>query len=162
MLFSSRGRGWKILGALLLFYAGCLYNHVSTAREEMPVWAFESHPDRAQGHRCWLYAEEILEVDPAAGTITVEPKGYRVAVHAPPEAFTAGMRPGGRLYARLRYDRSLGFLLEPGARTTPPRRIPHLELFLVSVPAVLLVGMLFLRHFRPSLTGGIAPREPHA
>jgi hypothetical protein len=163
MLFSDAGRAWKILGALLLFYAGGLYNHMSMGAREMPVWSLECHPERAHGRSIWLYAERILEADPVAGTITVEPKGYRVVIHAPAETFTAETRPGGRLYGRLRYDRDRGFLLDPDARTTVPQRLPRLDLVLASLPALLLVGVLLLKHFRSSLAGGIAPREePHA
>ena len=158
MLFSSAGRGWKILGALLLLYAGCLYNHLDQARQ-LPLWGCESHPAEADGMPFWLQAERIEAVDPVACTLIVEPKGYRVVVHVPPDAMTDGMRPGNRLYARLKYDRARGFLMEPGARTAAPQRIAHLELYLVSIPALLWVVVAFLRRFKPSFRGILEPRE---
>ncbi len=159
MLFSDAGRPWKMLGALLLLYAGCAYNHLDQAHG-LPLWGCESHPDAAHGKPFWLHAERIQAVDPGALTLTVEPKGYRVLVHVPPGAMTTGMQPGNRLYARLRYDRERGFLMEPGARTASPQRIAHLELYLVSIPALLWVALVFLRQFRISFQGGLAPREP--
>ena len=159
VLFSDAARGWKMLGALLLLYAGCAYNHLDQARE-LPLWGCESHPAEADGLPFWLQAERIVSMDPVACTLTVEPKGYRVLVHVPPEAMTDGMRPGNRLYARLRFDRERGFLMEPGARTASPKRIAHLELYLVSIPALLWVAVVFLRQFRVSFQGILTPREP--
>lgn len=159
MMFSDRGRAWKMLGALLLLYAGCAYNHRDQARE-LPLWGCESHPAEADGMPFWLQAERIRSVDPVACTLTVEPKGYRLLIHVPPETMTAGMRPGNRLYARLRYNRERGFLMEPGARTASPQIIAHLELYLVSLPALLWIGVVFFRQFRASFQWGLAPREP--
>ncbi len=148
-----------MLGALLLLYAGCVYNNRDQARE-LPLWGCESHPAEADGKPFWLQAERIQSVDPVACTLTVEPKGYRTLIHVPPEAMTAGMQPGNRLYARLRFDRDRGFLMQPGARTAIPQTIPHLELYLVSIPALLWVVVVFLRQFRPSFQGDLSPREP--
>ncbi len=145
MPFSSRGRPWKILSALLLLYAGCLYHYLADRVREPPIWACEGHPEKADGRRFWLIGERITAVDPREGVLEVEPKGYRVRIHGD---LPKGAGPEGRLYAVARFHKGSGFALESGARVGPPQALTHLNLYLVSIPALAFVIWVFLRRFR--------------
>ena len=78
-------------------------------------------------------------------------------MRCPPGTWPERAVSGGHLYARIRYDKG-DFLLEPGARATPPEAMARWELWLVSVPTALLVIWLFLRRFRPALHLGFSAR----
>lgn len=148
-MFSDRWRAWKILAALLLLHLGCVYNHAFHAWNDVPLWA---RPERAQGQAFWLFGDTLGTADPASGILTLAPKGFPLRVRCPPGTWPGGALSGSRLYARIRYDRG-DFLLEPGARVTPPTALPaRWELWLASVPAAFLVVWLFLRRFRAGLS----------
>ena len=157
MPFSTRGRGWKALAALLLFYAGCLYSHLAWGRAEPPIWTCESHPERHEGRLLWVIGEPITALDPESGEIEIEPDGYRVRLLAR-DGFPAGSRDGARLYGRVRYRQAEGFVLEPGSHTSPPLPLKNLDLYLVSLPALAFVAWAFLRRFRPSSDLTLSPR----
>lgn len=159
MLLSDLARPWKILAALLLFYGGGLYGHLARQVLEPPPWAIVASPLEHDGKPTWLYASTVLDVNYVTSTLVVAPKGYRMEIRATPETMPSGVRPGSRLYARLRYVPEEGFLLEPDARTTPPRRVAHLDLWLVSLPALAFVVAAFLRQFRPAGLAVLSPRE---
>ena len=145
-LFSNAHRPWKILGSLLLLYAGCRWS--LHGRDEPALWVCEGHPERMDGRDFWLFAQRITAADPTSGTLEVEPQGYRVRIQVPPEAWPSGAAVDHRLYARLRFDREKRFRLLPGARTAPPKPLAHLHLYLVSIPALAVAVALFLKRFR--------------
>lgn len=151
MPFSSRGRGWRALAALLLFYAGCLYNHRAWGKAEPPIWYCEGHP--SENRILWLTGEKVTAL--GAGSFEIEPGGYRVRVLG---ELPEGSAVGARLHARIRYRKAEGFTLEPGARASPPLPVNNLDLFLVSVPALAFVALAFLRRFRPTLALEVEPR----
>ncbi len=155
-LFSSTGRPWKILGALLLLYAGCRWS--LHGRHEPEPWACEGHPERWDGREFWIFAERITAADPETGTLEVEPHQYRLRIQVPEGTWPAGAAVDRRLYARLSFRKDQGFLLAPGARTTPPQPWTHYHLYLVSLPALAVATALFLKRFRPG-PGGFRPRE---
>ena len=144
-LFSDTLRPWKFLAALLLLCAGCRWSHHGRAPA---IWACESHPEKLDGRDFWIFAERITAADPEKGILEIEPHSYRVRIQAEPEAWPAGAAAGRRLYARLRFDKEKGFLLQPGARTASSQLIPHMDLYLVSLPALALAAALFLKRFR--------------
>ena len=159
MPFSRRGRGWKALSALLLFYAGCLFNHRGWGKAEPPAWTCESHPERSEDRVLWMIGERITAVDEEASEIEIEPDGYRMRIVVKEGRMPEGARADARLYARVRYRQAEGFSLEPGAHTAPPLPVKSLDLYLVSVPALAFVAFVFLRRFR--LLGGLGV-EPRA
>lgn len=158
-LFSDTWRPWKIVAALLLLYAGCRWS--LHGRDEPAPWACEGHPDRLDGRDFWIFAERITAADPGKGTLEVEPHGYRLRIQAA-GAWPAGAAVDSRLSARLRYDRERGFLLQPGARAAPPQPLAHLNLYLVSIPALALAAALFLRRFRVGSGGFEAKADTNA
>ena len=151
MPFSDRGRAWKILGALLLLYAGCRYNHQRSKTLDPPIWACAAHPDRFEGHRFWILAEGIAALDPAGAWFEAEPTGYRVRVQIPPGTAPEGLKEGRDVYASVLFQGG-AFVLEPGSRTAAPEPLTHLSLYLISIPALGFVAVCFLKRFRPSLS----------
>ena len=145
-LFSTPGRPWKILGALLLLYAGCRWS--LHGRGEREAWACEGHPEALDGHVFWLFSERITAVDPATRTLEVEPHGYRIRIQASEADWPRGAEAGRRLYARFRFDKVQGFVLEDGARTAADQPLTHLHLYLVSIPALGVAAALFFSRFR--------------
>ena len=138
--------GWKFLGTLLLLYAGCRWS--LHQRGERPLWACDGHPEALDGRDFWLMAETLTAVDPATGTLEVEPSDYRLRLQAPEGTWPRDAAVGRRLYAHFRFSKTAGFVLQPGARTGPPQPFAHMDLYLVSVPALAFAILLFLRSFR--------------
>ena len=162
MLLSSRHRLWKALAALLLFYAGGLYHHRTEGQREPPIWTYPGDPDRYDGRRYWLIGERISSVAPDGGTLQVAPGRYRVTVLVPPGTLPEGAASDALLYAVLRYDKARGFVLEPGAHTSPATPVKNLALYAVSIPALAFVLWVFFRRFRPSLSLGLTEASPDA
>ena len=159
MLFSDRWRGWKFLSALLLLVGGCLYNYHYYQTAEPAPWTYAMNPERFNGRPLWLMAQSILLADPEHGILEVRPHGYLLKIHVPPGNWPEGAEAGTRLYARLRFDRQEGFILEEGARSAPAQKILHLDLYLVSIPAAVFVLVCMARHFRPKGWITLEPRE---
>ncbi|GEM_PF-6132593 len=144
-LFSGFGRPWKVFGALLLLYIGCRWSLHSRGE---PIWSCEGHPEHMDGKEFWLLAERVTAADAETWTLEVEPDRYRILIQAAQDTWPHGVTVGSRLYAHLRFVKGRGFVLEPLARVAPPQALPHLHLYLVSLPALAIAAALFLRRFR--------------
>lgn len=141
-MFDSRAFAVKLGGTVLLVLAACVASDRWGELINPPYWKCLLEPDRYEGSALWFPAVTVKTAESDGFRFHQDSYDIRVRGRLP-----EGIGEGRLVGIRARFLRD-GTLEASAVRAVPEHRPPRRWLNLVSLPALLVVIVLFLRAHR--------------